>query len=127
MGLLDGELAEIIGDALDAADLTYSVTLTRTVPGIVDPAKLWIPPTDTTEQFTCMGFVDAYRRDLVDGTNIQADDFKVVIVATSLQTEPKPGDVIMARGQSFTVITATPDPAMATWEVQSRSLGGSQL
>lgn len=120
MSLLEGELAEIVGDALEAADLPYAVKLIRVVPGEVDPDQPWIEPEDTLTEFDCMGWVEAYSDYRIANALVEANDRKVMIVATSLGTEPVVGDLVTALGKTYSVIAVETDPAKAAWELQGR-------
>lgn len=77
------------------------------------------PP--TTQTFLASGFVDDYQADQRDGTIILANDRKVVILATTLNTTPAPQDKITARGAIYTVISVQADPAMARFTCQARA------
>lgn len=122
MSLLDGELADIINDALEGADLPFDLTLSRDVPGsTAPPYSQWNPGPPTTQTHACRGFVDDYRADQRDGTLIQLNDRKVVILAPSLSVVPVPGDKITARGIEYTAVTVQADPALATYTCQARS------
>lgn len=122
MSLLEGELAEIIGDALEAAELPYDLVLTRDVPGsTAPPYSPWSPGPPTIQTHNCRGLVDDYRADQRDGTLIQINDRKILILAPSLSVTPVPGDRITARGVVYTAITVQADPALATFSVQARA------
>jgi len=121
MSLLEGELADIINDALEGADLPFDLTLTREVPGSTEPPySPWNPGPPTTATHACRGFVDDYRADQRDGTLIHLNDRKIVILAPSIAVTPVPGDKLTARGQTYTVVTVQADPALATFICQVR-------
>ena len=121
MGLLEGELADIINDALESADVPFDLTLSRDVPGsTAPPYSQWNPGPPTTQTHACRGFVDDYRADQRDGTLIMQNDRKVVILAPSISVTPVPGDKVTARGQEYTVVTVQADPALATYLCQVR-------
>lgn len=78
----------------------------------------WIagPPT----LHPCRALVDdfsAYRRAAGD---IAGNDRKIIILAATLDVEPKVGHTINAEGRDWQIIALTRDPAGATYEVQGR-------
>jgi hypothetical protein len=118
VSILEGELAEIIGDALIDADIPFAITVTRSTPGdgpAYDPG----PPTLTDH--ACQGFVDTYAAQYIDDTIILAGDVKIVIVAKTLDIEPVPGDTVTARDKTYSVINVSADPALALYELQARA------
>jgi len=122
VSILDGELAELIYDALEGADVPYGLTLIRSVPGsTAPPYSAHNPGSATTQTFGCRGFIDDYRADQRDGTIIQVNDRKVIVLAPSLSVTPAPQDKITARGTQYVVVSVRADPAMATWTIQARS------
>ncbi len=120
MSILDGEIAEMVADALESANVPYDLTLTRSTPGEVDPDEPWVVPEPTITAHACRGFVDSYRADQVDGTVIQRNDRKVMVLVPTLSITPVPGDTVTARGQTYGVVHVDADPALATWTLQVR-------
>jgi hypothetical protein len=117
--ILEGELADTIGDALLDAAIPLDVVIMRSTPGvIIDPAD---PPPPTITDHACKGFVDTYTDALRAASLVQADDVKVVIVAKTIDIVPKPLDIVMVRTKTYTVITVSTDPALALYELQARS------
>lgn len=119
MGLLDGEIADIIGSEM--AFLFLDAVLERDVPGtIVDPAD---PPAPTTVQYTCKAIEQQYSTGVMAGGLVDGGDIEVLILATSIAVEPKNLDRITIRGKTVTVVPSggsgkaavTSDPAKATW------------
>lgn len=121
MGLLDGDIAALVSDGLDAADLPLDLTLTRTVAGTPDPDEPWLPVTPTTTTYACRGFEDNYSAYYIANGLVQEGDRKIMILTPSLSITPQPGDTITSRGQAFTVIGVKADPARALWECQARA------
>jgi hypothetical protein len=118
MGLLDGDLAADIGAALGDVALDVVVTRTPMVPG----PNPWDPPTlGTPVNHACKGWDDSYDTDRIDGTVIQVDDRKVVILADSLAIEPALTDAVTVRGSTYTIVSIASDPAHATWTLQARA------
>lgn len=120
MGLLDGDIAALVSDGLDAADLPLDLTLTRTTAGQSDPAQPWVPTQDTVTSYACRGFEDSYSAYYIANGLVQEGDRKIAVLAQSLSITPQPGDQITSRGQTFTVIGVKTDPARALWECQAR-------
>lgn len=120
MSLLEGELAQIIGDALVEANIPYGMEVIETVEGQPDPDRPWQPGQPVDVVHGCQGFTDTYTVHERSATAIQAGDIKIVIVANTLDVVPVPGMRVRARGEAFRVINASPDPALATYVIQGR-------
>lgn len=120
MSILEGELAEIIGDAIGGADLFYDAVLSRTTITGGDP---YDPGSgvETTETFACQAFEDTYSIFERQNTLIQAGDVKVVVLAITLATTPTTADKITTRGVARSIVSVGRDPAGATWTLQARS------
>jgi hypothetical protein len=122
MGLLDGDIAALVSDGLEAAELPLDLTLTRTVAGTPDPDEPWVPVTPTTTAYPCRGFEDSYSAYYLANQLVQEGDRKIVILAQSLAVTPEPGDQITSRGETFTIVgPVKTDPARAAWECQARA------
>lgn len=119
--ILDDEIAATIADALTNADVTLDIVLSRTVPGEPDPETPWIPGEPVTTNYSCKGWADHYEAAELVNTTILATDVKVMIVATTLAIEPAPSDHVTVRGDGYTVISVSTDPARAIWQLQARS------
>jgi hypothetical protein len=116
MSILEGELAETIGDALLGADIPLDLVVTRsTSGGGGDP---WDPDPPTLTDYPCKGFVDSYTALERAGTLIEASDVKVVIVAKTLAIKPTPADTVKVRGKTYSIVNVSADPAVALWELQ---------
>lgn len=118
VSILEGELAETIGDALIDADIPFAITVTRSTPGngpAYDPG----PPTFT--DYPCQGFLDIYGAQFIDGSRILEGDVKAVIIAKTLDIQPLPGDTLTAHDKTYSVITVSADPAQALYELQARA------
>lgn len=120
MGLLDGDIAALVSDGLESADLPLDLTLIRTTPGTPDPDQPWVSVTDTVTSYACRGFEDSYSAYYIVNGLVEEGDRKIMIVVPSLSVTPQPGDQITSRGETFTVIRAKTDPARALWECQCR-------
>lgn len=119
--ILEGELASIISEALIDADVPYPVTITRTVPGGPGPNP-WDPPIDPViTDYVGQGFVEAYRADEIDGTLILATDLRIIVLLPTLAITPAVSDTVTVRGATYSLISVSPDPALATAALQARA------
>jgi len=127
MGLLDGEIKNIVGGALDF--IMIDMVLVKVTPGAYNP----ILDTDasTTANIACRGFVDDYSdearslsaRDAGGKSQsiIEASDRKITVLALSLgSTVPAIRDTITAEGVTYQIINVKRDPASATYTIQAR-------
>lgn len=119
-----GSLAQTIGSSMSF--LFLDATIERDVPGVVtDPAD---PPVPTTVSFACKVIEDQWSRGLLADGLVTAGDVQILILASTLSTEPLPLDRITTRGLTVTVVPAstagrsavTTDPARATWSCRCR-------
>jgi hypothetical protein len=123
---LAGSLARTIGAAFNT--LFLDATLTRSTSG--DGPNAWTPGTVTATDYACKAIHEAWSTGLLAQGLVEADDVKVLILASSLSIEPAPGDVITIRGEQFTIVPAgggkamkpavSTDPAKAAWEIRAR-------
>jgi hypothetical protein len=113
---LEGSLARTIGAAFSG--IFYAATVTRLTPG-AGPAH--DPGPSTPTDYTCKGMVETYKAHEIDGTHIQANDRKVIVLATSIGIVPRPGDKVTIRGATYTVTAFDPDPALATYTLNARA------
>lgn len=119
MSILEGELAEQIGEALIDADIPFALTVSRTeiVGGVP-----WDPGSGTPEtvNYPAKGYVDTFEDSYIAGGLVQQGDVKVVIVANTLSITPVPGDKVTVRDETLNVINVSADPALALFEIQAR-------
>jgi hypothetical protein len=122
VSILDGELADTIADALIDAAIPFAVTITRSGTTGGDPADPGSGTTVTTD-YPCQGFVDSYSAFDVANSLVLAGDVKIVVIANSLDmpSQPSPGDIVTARGRSYSIINVSADPALALFEIQGRA------
>ena len=116
MSLLDGDLAADIAEAMD--DVAQGCIITRMLPGDGPPHN---PGDPVPDPHACKGYVDDYDLDQIDGTLIQENDRKVVILAASIDIVPKPQMTVTIRGATYTVLRVSADPALATYTLQARA------
>lgn len=119
--ILEGELAQTISDALIDASIPYVVTVTRTVPGEPDPSTPWIPGEPVATDYPCQGFTETYSEFYLAAGLVQANDLKVVVLLPTITITPAIGDTVTVRGKTYNIINASPDPALATIELQARA------
>ena len=117
--LIIDEIAEMVSDGLQAADVPYELTLTRITSGVPDPSELWVPVVPTVETFDCLGWEEDWSAFYVANGLVQSGSKKVCILVPTLATEPQPGDEITVRGLTYTVISKRTDPARAVWELEA--------
>jgi hypothetical protein len=115
---LQGLIASKIGAAF--ASIFYEATLKRTTRTAVSGAPAWDKTSATVAEYACRGMVDQYSDYKKANSLVKAGDRKILITATSLATEPVPGDEVTIRGETFKVIDVVTDPAKAVWELQAR-------
>ena len=120
MSILEGELAATITEALLDADVPFDITVTRTVESEPDPATPWLPGETVTTHYPCKGFIEQYDVFHLSSTQIQVGDVKVVILVPTLAITPELTDTVTARGKSYIIVNVSPDPALATIELQAR-------
>lgn len=120
MGLLDGDLKDIIGDALDF--VMIDLTLIKVTPGTYNPVT--DSDASTTANIGCRGMVDRftdYERGNSQGL-IEANDRKILVLAKSLNgSTPTTRDRITAEGTTYQIINIDRDPASATFTIQART------
>lgn len=120
MSLLEGELAQIIGDALIDANIPYDMAIIRMEPGPGNPDRPWEPGEPVPVPYPCKGFTDTYNVHEQSASVIQAGDIKIVIIANTLSITPEPNMSVQARGVTYRIVDVSPDPAKATYIVQGR-------
>lgn len=116
---LQGPLAKTIGRALSRT-LFYDATLIRETPGDPDPEKPWEPAEPVTTQYQCRAVVDNYSDFAIANSLVDAQDRKVLILASTLPVTPTDQDMITIRGETYQVIEVKTDPAQAVWECRCR-------
>lgn len=113
--LLDGSLAQTLTDALIAHDLPYALKVQHLESNgdPFNPETVWV-------DHACMGWVDDYAAQDVDGTLIRQTDRKAFVLCSSLDIDPSPTDRLVVSGATFTIVSVQRDPAGACWVVQAR-------
>lgn len=118
MGLLDGGIRDIVGNALTGVFLDFTlIQVSKT------KAKPW-EATDNVETETRIKAINAsFKYHEIDGTNIKQTDRKVIILAKDLSVVPKVGDMLQQDGESDRYQIISPvlkDAAGATYTCHCR-------
>ncbi|MBX9452043.1 MAG: hypothetical protein KL801_09410 [Mesorhizobium sp.] len=117
--ILLGSFADDVTTALEAADVPYALTISRTetVPG----PNPWDPPVETTTHYACRGWRDQYALEEIDGTLILSTDARVLILASSLSITPATTDLLDLDGSDHAIASIKRDPSGALWDLQVRA------
>lgn len=130
MGLLDGEIAQIVGDALESAGMTLPVTLTKSTSGTRTPGAASGGTNPTTISYTAQGLVASTEGLRRSGSLIAGVDRVIRIFGSSISggVVPTPGDRITIEGTTSTIVgdsggmrAVQRDPAGASYLCQCRS------
>lgn len=129
MSFLD-DLPDILADAL--GDEFYAAELIRTTAGTA-AQNSWKPGTGpTTKTYTCRGIHDEWSVAYRDKGLVSSKDWKILILAATLEVEPRVGDKIRlsdskGRWTTLEIVSdgegqpaVTSDPANATWVLRCR-------
>ncbi len=119
MGLLDGGMKKIIGDALPF--LFYDFTIIRST--TTAPTNPWENPTVTEAQYPCKAIITQFKYHEIDGEKIKAEDHKIVFLADSVSISPAVDDQVQRVGDTRRYLIVSPvrkDPAGATFTAQVR-------
>lgn len=117
MGLLDGDIATIIGNAFSST--FYACTVTRKS---YSGGDAWdkASQTETSTDYTCKGMVDTFTNKERENSKILESDRKILILATSLSITPDPKDTITIRSVTYAIVAIDTDPALAVWVIAGR-------
>lgn len=123
MSLLLGEIAEMVADGLEAGDLPYAMTIARTTqeppPADWPSWQEWTAPITTTE-YTFQGWIDVFDNSLIAAGVVDEGDVKICIVQRGMPFRPELTDTIVARGEVYTILDITEDPAQAVLELRAK-------
>lgn len=128
MGLLDGDLAQIIGDALVGADLALPGTLTRITPTPRDPLHPTAATSPITTTVNFSGFVASLTPYQLRGTLIKDVTRIIKIYGSTLGgVVPAPGDKVLIDNATTTIVdnsgrqqAISADPARAVYTCQTK-------
>jgi hypothetical protein len=113
MGLLDGGIKKIIGNAAAGIFLDFTIIRKESVLS-VNP---WEAPVTTSTSYACKGIVSKFKQYEIDGENVKINDKKIVLLAEGLAITPELGDLIQVPNDTrkYEVVgMVTRDPAGAT-------------
>lgn len=119
MGLLDGGLKKIIGNALPFLFLDFTLIKSTEIP----PANPWEAPIITEKEYPCKAIITKFKYHEIDGEKIKAEDHKILFLADSLDVEPAIDDKVRRNGEVSRLLIVSPvrkDPAGATFTAQAR-------
>lgn len=114
MALLTGDLAALVGTALDG--IMLDGVLQRPVASSVDDHG---SPLATYATHVFRGFDDEYSATYRAQAGIPETDALIQILAASCATTPQRDDRLVVRGKTYRVRSVTTDPARAVWACQS--------
>lgn len=129
MGLLDGELAGIVGTALVDAGLSKPGTLTKVTPTARDPAHPTTGTAPSTTSVTFQGLVASFTPYQIANTVITGATRLVKVFGSTLPSGvvPAPGDLITIEGLTSTIVNddgakkaVSRDAASAVYSCQCR-------
>ncbi|UVL26820.1 hypothetical protein [Pseudomonas donghuensis] len=123
---IQAELAEAFSDPDGLADAVKPVVGSRTIKGSYDPEIGGTAPA-TTIRYTGRGVFGSYLAKEIDGSRIQTEDVKLLVLQSELFEEqggqvsetpaaPKIGDQV----SGYRALNVSEDPAQATWTIQLR-------
>lgn len=119
---LAGGLAKTIGRAM--SPLFLDATLTRDG---VPTGSSYDPTPGAPQTWPCKAIEDEWSSFVRANGLVAAKDRKVLVLASTLMTEPAEGDRVTIRGVTLTVVAdgegqpaVKSDPALATWELRCR-------
>ena len=113
MGLLDGGIKKIVGNAVAGIFLDFTLIRVESVL----PVNPWEPPVNITTEYRCKGIVSKFKQYEIDGENVKINDKKIVLLAEGLDVTPVLGDFIRVPNDTrkYEIVgQVTRDPAGAT-------------
>lgn len=119
MGLLDGGIKTIIGNALPFLFLDFVLVRSTTT----QPTNPWEAPTATETEYPCKAIITKFKYHEIDGEKIKAEDHKILFLADSVSIEPAIDDRVYRVGEANRYLIVSPvrkDPAGATFTAQAR-------
>lgn len=114
--ILQGELASLLTDALEAERIPYPLAIRRTETDTSDPFN----PGSHDVDYPAQGWLDQYAATDIDGSLIRTTDVKAFLVTSSVSIAPATTDKLLANSKTYTIVSVQRDPAGACWIVQAR-------
>ena len=115
MSLIDDIRADIGAVFEDTSLFLSDATLTRAT-----GSGGWGEDMASVSTHPCKALLAAYSDHLRAVAGIPDTDVKLMIVGTSIATEPLKGDTVTLKGRSWALIRVDTDPARAMWTCQAR-------
>ncbi len=126
MGLLDGDIAAIINDALTGIFL--NATLTRDIPEFTsspDASDPFDPQPGlvVSTEYTCKAIEEIYFEDTDTAGFATRRMRRLIILTNSLSITPTANDRVTISGRegTFTILDVAADPARATWTCSEKT------
>lgn len=119
--ILEGELAELVTEALEAERVPMTITVTRTVTTEPDPETPWIPGEEVSTAYPCRGWVENYSDDAFERTLIDERDVRVMVLTPSIAIVPTDTDTITIEGRQLSIVNVKHDASGALYIVQARA------
>jgi hypothetical protein len=130
MGLLDGELAEIIGSALVSAGLSKPAVLIKVTPGTRTPGAVTGGTHPTTVSYAAEGIEASLTSLRLSGALITGVTAAIRLLGSTIASGQVPvsGDRISIDGRTYTIaadeggrLAVTRDPAAASYLCQCKA------
>ena len=77
----------------------------------------------SSQDAACLGLLDSYGVDMVDGTSVLAGDRRVYLAAQGLGLTPQPGDQLLSGSLSFNLVkvdSVGPGGIILFYDIQAR-------
>lgn len=119
MGLLDGGIKQIVGNALTGIFLDFTL-IQKT---ITEPTNPWESATSTETSTACKAINAKFKYSEIDGERIKQEDRKIIILAEGLSVVPTMGDLLKQSGETRRYEIVSPvmkDAAGATYTCHCR-------
>jgi len=114
--ILQGDLASLLTDALEAERIPYPLAIRRTELDTSDPFN----PGSHDVDYAAQGWLDTYAATDIDGTLIRTTDVKAFALCSSITITPATTDKLLANSKTYTIVSVQRDPAGACWVIQAR-------
>lgn len=119
-------IRDIVGDVFNGFIFTTAM-LSRDAETTVSPAaESWEVGAVETTFYPCKALVDEWNATYIARGLVNAGERKILILGSSINTTPAPGDRILVEGETFTIVPAgsgqpavSRDPARAIWTVRA--------
>jgi hypothetical protein len=130
VGFLDGDIANLVGNALDAAGMSKPATLIRVTPGTRNPAAVSAGTNPIATSYPVKAIPASVTQLRVDGSLIAGVNRVIKIFGSTLPAgvTPRPGDKITLDGVTSVIVgdaagssAVTVDAAGAMFTAQCRT------